>query len=156
MKSALVSAHAGFSRAKKGTYDATDEFRDMVKALHRAGIKAILDVVFNAYWKPARYRTEVAIMDKQTEYVERLSAQMVEWDNQIDQLKDKAERATPESKHEYCSAIAALRLKRDEAAVKLQGISVASDDEWEDLKNGTEHVWGEVRTILHDTIMKIK
>jgi hypothetical protein len=95
-------------------------------------------------------------MDKQTEYVERLSAQMVEWDNQIDRLKDKAERATPESKHEYCSAIAVLQLKRDEAAVKLQGISVASNDEWEDLKKGTEHVWDEVRTILHDTIMNIK
>jgi len=49
-----------------------------------------------------------------------------------------------------------LQLKRDEAAVKLQGIAAASDDEWEDLKTGTEQVWGEVRTILRDTIVKIK
>jgi hypothetical protein len=99
---------------------------------------------------------EVAIMDKRTEYVEKLSAQMVEWDNQIELLKDKAERAAPESKSDYSSAIAALQLKRDEAAQRLQGISAASDDEWEDLKTGTENVWGEVRTILHDAIMKIK
>jgi hypothetical protein len=95
-------------------------------------------------------------MDKRTEYVEKLSAQMVEWDNQIDLLKDKAKSATPETKVDYSSAIAALQLKRDEAAEKLQGISAATDDEWEDLKAGTEQVWGEVRTILHDAIMKIK
>jgi hypothetical protein len=81
---------------------------------------------------------------------------MVEWDNQIELLKDKAERTAPESKSDYSKAIAALQLKRDEAALRLQGISAASDDEWEDLKTGTENAWGEVRTILHDAIMKIK
>lgn len=95
-------------------------------------------------------------MDKRTEYVEKLSAQMVEWDAQIDRLKDKAESATPEARFEYSNAIAALQLKRDEAAAKLQGISTAGDDEWEDLKTGTERVWDEVRTILRDAIMKIK
>jgi hypothetical protein len=48
-----------------------------------------------------------------------------------------------------------LQLKRDESALKLQGISVASGDEWEELKTGTENIWGEMRTILHDAIMKI-
>ena len=95
-------------------------------------------------------------MDKRTEYVEKLSAQMVEWDNQIDWLKDKAESATPESKADYSQTIAALQHKRDEAALKLQGISTAGDDEWEELKTGTEQVWGEVRTILRDAVMKLK
>lgn len=95
-------------------------------------------------------------MDARTEYIEKLSAQMVEWDLQIERLKDKAESATPEAKYDYSGSIAALQLKRDEAAEKLQGISTAGDDEWEELKSGTEHVWGEVRTILHDAILKIK
>jgi hypothetical protein len=102
------------------------------------------------------HRMEVVIMDKRTEYVEKLSAQMVEWDAQIDLLKGKAENAAPELKFEYSNAIASLQFKRDEASVKLQGISTASDDEWEDLKAGTEQVWSEVRTIIHDAIMKIK
>ena len=93
---------------------------------------------------------------KWMEYVESLSAQMVEWDAQIDRLKDKAESAPPEVKYEYANAIAVLQLKRDEAAVKLQGISTAGDAEWEDLKAETERVWGEVRSILHDAVMKIK
>ena len=95
-------------------------------------------------------------MDKRTEYVEKLSAQMVEWDAQIDLLKDKAESATPEEKFEYSTTIATLQFKRDEAAIKLQGISAASDDEWEDLKTGMEQVWGDVKAIFHDAIMKMK
>jgi len=94
-------------------------------------------------------------MDKRTEYVEKLSAQMVEWDNQIDRLKDKAKSAASESGGDHSRAMAALQRKRDEAAVKLQGISTAGD-EWEELKTGTEQVWGEVNTILRDAILKIK
>jgi len=95
-------------------------------------------------------------MDKRTEYVEKLSAQMVEWDSRIYLLTDKAESATPETKFELSNAVALLQLKRNEAAEKLQGISSASDDEWEELKAGTEKVWDEVRSILHDAVMRIK
>jgi len=94
-------------------------------------------------------------MDKRTEFVESLSTQMVEWEAQIDQLKNKSNSATPEKKFEYANAIAALQLKRDEAAVKLQGISNASGDEWEELITGSEHVMGEIRTMLRDAITKI-
>jgi hypothetical protein len=99
---------------------------------------------------------EIVIMDERAEYVEKLSAQIVEWDMQIERLRDRAASGTPETKIEYSDAIAALQLKRNEAAEKLQGISIAGDDEWDELKSGTERVWGEVRGILHDTIMKIK
>jgi len=95
-------------------------------------------------------------MDKRTEYVEELSARMIEWDVQIDLLKDRAAGASPEEQSGFSSAIAALQRKRDEAAIKLQGIAVASDDEWGDIKAGTDRVWGEVSSMLHDAIMKIK
>lgn len=94
-------------------------------------------------------------MDKKTEYVESLSAQMVKWDVQIDLLKDKAKSGMSGANLEYTNAVEALQIKRDEAAVKLQGISTASDHEWEELKAGTELVWGEVRSILRDAIMKV-
>ena len=95
-------------------------------------------------------------MDKRTEFVEKLSAQMVEWDVKIDLLTEKAESATPEDKYEYANTIAALQLKRDEAAMKLQGISAASDAEWEELKTGTEQVWSEISNALCAAIMKTK
>jgi isoamylase len=42
----FFALHAGYS-ARREPLGALDEFRDMVKALHRAGIEVILDVVFN-------------------------------------------------------------------------------------------------------------
>ena len=95
-------------------------------------------------------------MDKQTEYVEKLSAQIVEWDAQIDLLKDKAESAPSGEKSGYSDEIRALQLKRDEAASKLQGIAPTSDDEWGDIKTGSENVMDEVRTMVSDAITKIK
>ena len=95
-------------------------------------------------------------MDRKTEYVEKLSAQMVEWDAQIDSLKYKADSATADVKADYNKQIDALLLKRKEAELKLQGISAASDDTWEELKEGTDNTWNEVQTILHDAIVKIK
>lgn len=95
-------------------------------------------------------------MDKQTEYVETLSAQIVKWDRQIDQLKERAENSTPEVKFEYAQLVADLQLKRDRAAIELQGISVASDDEWEDLKEGVEQIWHEVHNFFSDALKKSK
>jgi glycogen operon protein len=43
---AFFAPHNGFGSRASGT-GVIDEFRDMVKALHRAGIEVILDVVFN-------------------------------------------------------------------------------------------------------------
>ena len=42
----FFAPHAGYS-SRADPLGALDEFRDMVKALHRAGIEVILDVVYN-------------------------------------------------------------------------------------------------------------
>jgi glycogen operon protein len=42
----FFAPHSGYS-SRREPLGAVDEFRDMVKALHRAGIEVILDVVFN-------------------------------------------------------------------------------------------------------------
>ena len=62
----------------------------------------------------------------------------------------------PRLQAEYRQKIDALLLKKKEAELKLQGISAASDDTWEEMKEGTENVWNEVRSDLHDAILKIK
>lgn len=95
-------------------------------------------------------------MNKRTEFVEKLSAEMVEWDVQIELLKERAENADPQVKYEFSNTLAVLQRKRDEAAMKLQGISAASDDEWEEIKTGTEHIWGEISNSLRDAILKTK
>ena len=93
-------------------------------------------------------------MDKRTEFVEKLSAQVVEWDVQIDRLKEQAENATADEKFEYSNMISTLQLKRDQAAEKLRGIAMATDDEWEDMKTAAEQIWSEVKGLLRNTIKK--
>lgn len=95
-------------------------------------------------------------MDKRTAYVEKLSAQMVEWDNQIDRLKDRAKSGGTDADGGDSQPIADLQRKRDEAAVKLQAVSTAGDHEWEELKAGTDRVWDEIGSSLRDAVMKIK
>lgn len=94
--------------------------------------------------------------DKRTLYVEQLSAQLVEWDVEIERLKDQADNATAEEKAENLKTIGALQLKRDQGAEKLQGISMASDDEWEDMKTGAEQIWDEIKGLLRDSIKKTR
>jgi hypothetical protein len=94
-------------------------------------------------------------MDKRKEYFELLSAQLLTWNEQIDRLKEKAKAAAPDLNCEYYRIISTLELKRDEAAAKLQGLTIAGEDEWEELKAGTEKLWEEVRTIIHDAIVNI-
>ena len=95
-------------------------------------------------------------MDKQTEYVERLSAQIVELDREIEQLKDEAYGGASGSKSDNSRALADLQIKRDKAAQELQGISLTSDNEWEDIKSGSEGVMDEVRGMISDAITKVK
>jgi hypothetical protein len=59
-------------------------------------------------------------------------------------------------KSEYCKEIDILPRKRKEAEVKLQGIATASDDTREELTAGMEDAWNEVRSALHDAVLKIK
>jgi TMP repeat len=93
-------------------------------------------------------------MDKRTEFVERLSAQIIKWDIEIDRLKGQAENATGEEKIAYSKTVSALQLKRDQAAEKLQGIGMVSEDEWEDIKTAAEQIWDEIKGLLKNVIKK--
>jgi len=92
--------------------------------------------------------------NQRTIYIEKLSPQIVEWDVQIDRLKDQAAIATAETKSEYSRTVAALQLQRDQAAEKLQGIAMGTDDVWDDIKIGAEEIWGEVKEIFKAAVKK--
>jgi len=94
------------------------------------------------------------MMDQRSKYVEKLSAQMVEWDAQIDRLRVELQNAVAKKKFEYSGALAALQLKRDQAAEKLQGIAMATDDDWEDMKDGAEQIWDEIKELFSNAIDK--
>jgi hypothetical protein len=45
-------------------------------------------------------------------------------------------------------------LKRVQAAEKLRGIGLVSGDDWEDMIDGVEQIWVEVRGLLRNVIKK--
>ena len=95
-------------------------------------------------------------MDRKAEYVEKLSAQLVEWDRQLDILKYKADNAAADSKAGYCQEIDSLLLQRQAVELKLKKIGTASSANWQEMKEGSDDAWDEVRTDLHDAIQNIK
>ncbi len=77
-------------------------------------------------------------MSKKQAYEEKFKAQLDELNAKIDVLKAKAKQAEGSVKADYHETIEDLQNKRSEAKNKLQELSAASDDAWEDLKQGVE------------------
>ena len=61
-------------------------------------------------------------MDKQAEYVEKLSAQMARMGYADQPAEEQGKKPHVRSELEYSNTLDALQLKRDEAAKKLQNI----------------------------------
>ena len=95
-------------------------------------------------------------MDKQTELVERLSAQIVQWEAEIDRLRYRAETAPDEEKKSCLEAVAALERKREEARATLQGIGTEDTDALDDMKKGSKGMLDDVKSRLRDAILKVK
>ena len=95
-------------------------------------------------------------MDKQTELVEKLSAQIVQWEAEIANLEDRVESAPEEAKSSYRDSIEELQRKRKEAQARLQRIGTGDVDTLEDLEKGTEGVIADVKHDLRDAILKVK
>ncbi len=78
---------------------------------------------------------------KRDAYVEKLKAQLDEWNADIDKLAAKAAQAEAEAKIEYQNEVEDLRAKRDDVRDKLSAIRQAGEGAWEDLKEGLENSW---------------
>jgi len=70
---------------------------------------------------------------KRDAYVEKLKAQLDEWNTDIDKLAAKAAHAEVNAKIEYQNQLDDLRAKRDDVRDKLLAVQQAGDGAWEDL-----------------------
>ncbi|MFC3285976.1 coiled coil domain-containing protein [Litchfieldella rifensis] len=74
-------------------------------------------------------------------YEQKLQAKLDEWQAEVDKLKARAQGAQADARIEYQEEIDRLESYRDEARQKLAELREASDDAWEDLKDGAERAW---------------
>jgi len=85
-------------------------------------------------------------MSAREEYESKLQARLDLFDVEIEQLKARADKAEEQPWHK--KQIEALQEKQKVAKEKLGQLKVASDDAWEDLKDGLGSAWDSVGNAL--------
>lgn len=77
-------------------------------------------------------------------YIEKLKAQMDQWDAEIDKLEAKAREAQADQRVRHEEAVQDMRQRRDEAQKMLKRVQEASAASWKDLRTGFDAAWSDV------------
>ena len=80
--------------------------------------------------------------EKRDAYVQKLKAQLDEWNADINKLEAKSDKAEAGAKIEYHKQIADLRARLKEVGNKIGELQQTGEEPWEDLKQGLENSWG--------------
>jgi len=89
--------------------------------------------------------------------VDKLGAQLDDWDNELKKLKSRAEKAGAETKADYEREVAVVHDKMEVAKQKLKGLRTAGDTTaTEDMKQGLEKAWAEVANAFESAKAKFK
>ena len=95
-------------------------------------------------------------MKNREEYQGNMEAQLSEWGAEIDKLKARADKASADTRQGYYDQIEALHAKQASMQAKLQELKTSSDDAWEDLKEGLEHSWNQVKDSFNKAAARFK
>lgn len=93
-------------------------------------------------------------METKASYLQKLAAQLQEWDTELDELKLKAGQAKADAQAEIEEQITELRAKKDAAMLKFNQLQDASDEAWEDIKAGAEKSWTELKGAFKSAFAK--
>jgi len=80
-------------------------------------------------------------MMNREEYVQKLKAQLDEWNAEAKKWEQKAAEAQSHMKAEYEKQLAALNSRRDEALYQMKLMQGASHDAWQDMMRGADEAW---------------
>ncbi len=80
-------------------------------------------------------------MSTRDAYLQKLKAQLDDWNADITKLEAKAGLAAADAKIKYEQSLDSLRAERDQASNKLEQIQESSEDAWEEFQGGAEDLW---------------
>ena len=80
-------------------------------------------------------------MMNRDEYIQKLKAQLDEWNAEAKKWEHKAQEAQAHMKAEYEKQLAAVNGRRDEALYQMKLLQSASQDAWQDVMKGAEQAW---------------
>jgi hypothetical protein len=89
-------------------------------------------------------------------YEEKIKAQLDEWRDDIDRLKERAKHAGAETRVKYQESIDRLELKMKEGKSKLNDLAESSDDAWDSIKDGAESIWDTMKATFREVKEKFR
>ena len=84
-------------------------------------------------------------MQKRDEYVEKMKAQLDQWNGEIAKWEAKAGEAQAEARAEFDKRLEAVRQQREQALAQLRQMQGAVGDAWLDMMKGTDEAWARMR-----------
>jgi len=94
-------------------------------------------------------------MDRKA-FMNTLSSQITEWQKELTDLSARAEQAGTKAKTEFQSQIKDLNSRLDDARSKLKQMQAVGPDAWEDVREGFEKSWTEMRTAFRSALTRFK
>ncbi|MGY6634745.1 MAG: sll1863 family stress response protein [Alkalilacustris sp.] len=79
-------------------------------------------------------------MDREA-YVEKLKAQIDQWNHEIDKMQASARAAQDDARRQYEAQLAQMRTERDKAEAKMREARAASEKAWQDMSAGMVAAW---------------
>ena len=87
-------------------------------------------------------------MSKRDEYVEKLKAQLDQWNTEVAKWEAKAQKTQADVRVEYEKQLGELRRQRDQALEQMKRVQAATGDAWVDLVRGADEAWAKMREAL--------
>ena len=79
--------------------------------------------------------------ERRDAYIQKLKAMLDEWNDEIERMAEKEDKAGPNAKIEYYKKLDELRAKRDDIVARIDAMQKSGEDAWEDLKFDLESSW---------------
>jgi regulatory protein YycI of two-component signal transduction system YycFG len=111
-------------------------------------------VVFNCS-KKSQAKSE-PIINPRNEFVEKLKAQIDQWNVDLDKISVNAQKLKGNSKVQADKQIAMIRSQQDELKTNLEKIQNSTDDAWDDLKKGAEDTRDKIGKAFTDVQKDLK
>jgi hypothetical protein len=87
-------------------------------------------------------------MSKRDEYVDKLKAQLDQWNTEVAKWEAKAQKAQANARIEYDKHLKEVRRQRDQALEQMKKVQAATGDAWVDLVRGADEAWAKMRESL--------
>lgn len=92
--------------------------------------------------------------DLKDAYVAKLKTQLDEWSEDIDVLEVRVRNADERLRLKYESQLALLKVKRDEAKVKLIELQKSTGEAWQELRKGSDEAWDSIKKAVAEARKK--